>query len=68
LAEYASGLRVQEIADKHGRTKGAIVWALHQNKVKLGAAHLSQAVAIAIARGDLSMPTGADMQVFALAR
>lgn len=71
LSELGSGETIRSALRRAGNSTGPYsTWAWHvdQAKKSLGARTVAQAVAIAIKRGWLSEPTGADMRVFPLMR
>jgi DNA-binding CsgD family transcriptional regulator len=68
LAAYASGLRAREISKRYNYAESTVFWHLKGCKQVLGARNIAQAIAIAIGNGDISVPTGADAQVFSLVR
>lgn len=66
LAGVGNGERLQEMADQRYISFSAVHNHLHEAKARLGAKTLSNAVVLAIGKGYLSLPTGADMRVFPL--
>lgn len=66
LAGVGNGEKLQLMADQRYISFSAVHNHLHEAKTRLNAKTLSHAVVLAIGKGFLSLPTGADLQVFPL--
>jgi DNA-binding NarL/FixJ family response regulator len=66
LAGVGNGERLQEMADSRYISFSAVHNHLHEAKRRLEAKSLAHAVVLAIGKGYLSLPTGADQRVFPL--
>jgi DNA-binding NarL/FixJ family response regulator len=66
LAGVGNGEKLQHMADQRYISFSAVHNHLHEAKTRLGAKSLANAVVLAIGKGYLSLPTGAEMQVFPL--
>jgi len=68
LAEVGSGFTLRQAAARLNWSYSSVTSSVYDAKRLLGAGSLTQTVLLAIERGDISSPTGAERQCFPLGK